>query len=197
MKLFKNKYDKLKREDVVNAIINLNNDLQKLEKEIELSGEEIDSLMEKGKKEKSPKIKIVYAKKINFLKNIREENMNKMLYTMYNIRLMEKLKVAIDDNQFFDNKLNMPLNKLLGDQKGLANFLNKALNRRIKAEEILTDADDLFNEVSDSYQGNDSIYGVQENDEELLSIFEDSNTEEDSIFVEETNQRKAKEGENN
>ena len=69
--------------------------------------------------------------------------------------------------------------------------------RRIKAEEILTDADDLFNEVSDSYQGNDSIYGVQENDEELLSIFEDSNTEEDSIFVEETNQRKVKEGENN
>ena len=197
MKIFKNKYDKLKREDVVDAIINLNNDLQKLEKEIELSGEEIDSLMEKGKKEKNPKIKIVYAKKINFLKNIREENMNKMLYTMYNIRLMEKLKVAIDDNQFFDNKLNTPLNKLLGDQKGLANFLNKTLNRRIKAEEILTDADDLFNEVSDSYQGNDSIYGVQENDEELLSIFEDSNTEEDSIFVEETNQRKVKEGENN
>ena len=74
MKLFKNKYDKLKREDVVNAIINLNNDLQKLEKEIELSGLEIDSLMEKGKRENSPKIKIVYAKKINFLKNIREEN---------------------------------------------------------------------------------------------------------------------------
>lgn len=197
MKLFKNKYDKLKREDVVNAIINLNNDLQKLEKEIELSGEEIDSLMVKGKKEKSPKIKIVYAKKINFLKNIREENMNKMLYTMYNIRLMEKLKAAIDDNQFFDNKLNTPLNKLLGDQKGLANFLNKTLNRRIKAEEILTDADDLFNEVNNSYQGNDSIYGVQENDEELLSIFEDSNTEEDSIFVEETNLRKSKEGENN
>lgn len=197
MKLFKNKYDKLKREDVVNAIINLNNDLKKLEKEIELSGLEIDSLMEKGKREKSPRIKIVYAKKINFLKNIREENMNKMLYTMYNIRLMEKLKAAIDDNQFFDNKINTPLNKLLGDQKGLANFLNKALNRRIKAEEILTDADDLFNEVSDSYQGNDSIYGIQENDEELLSIFEDSKTDEDSIFVEEANQRKAGKGENN
>ena len=66
----------------------------------------------------------------------------------------------------------MSLGNLLGDQKGLAKFLNKTLNTRVAAENVLTEADETFKQVEEMYDKNESIYGMNSNDDELLAVFE-------------------------
>ena len=117
-------------------------------------------------------MKHFYAKKINHLKEEKENTMQKGMYLLYNIRLMNKLKDAYDSNTFFKTQTKVPLSELLADQKGLAKFLNKALETRIAAEDVLTSADDLFVEIQGAYDKNESIYGMKKNDEDLLTTFE-------------------------
>lgn len=170
---FKSKYDKLTREDVVEAICKLEKESMTIEDEIIAKQKQIDGLKIKGKTEKSRDIKLLYAKKINALKAEREQCAQRDMYLLYNLRLLNKLKQAIDDNQFFAKTSKMSLGNLLGDQKGLAKFLNKTLNTRVAAENVLTEADETFMQVEEMYEKNDRIYGMNENDDQLLAMFED------------------------
>ena len=154
---FKSKYDKLTREEVADAICQLEKEANSIEEEIISSQKKIDDLTEKGKKETSRDIRLFYAKKINSIKAERTQNVQRAMYLLYNIQLLNKLKRAIDDNQFFTKTSKMSLGSLLGDQKGLAKFLNKALNTRLSAEQVLTDADETFKEIEESYDKNESI----------------------------------------
>lgn len=173
---FKSKYEKLKRDDVVNAICELEKNESDLEEGIERKEEEIQLLLKKGKKEKSRESKLFIAKKINHLKLEKAEDMNRAMYLLYNVQLMRKLKNAIDDKEFIANVGNIQLNKLLMDQKGLAKFLNKALNTKIRTEDIMTEADSTFDEVKSMYEPNQKIYGVNNNDDDLLAMFETEDT---------------------
>ena len=38
----------------------------------------------------------------------------------------------------------------------------------------MTEADDIFNQVKDSYNPDERIYGINSNDDQLLSMFEES-----------------------
>lgn len=177
---FKNKFNKLKREEVVDAIYELEKQEQALEDGILEKQEEIDFLLAKGKKEKSEELRLLYAKKINHLKQEIQNNVSKSYYLLYNIKLLNRLKEAIDDKQFFVATSKIPLNALLKDQHGLAKFLNQALNTKITSEEMLTTADETFNEIQSAYEPNKEIYGVSKSDDELLAVF-DSASDEDII----------------
>ncbi len=183
---FKSKYDKLTREDVVDAICKLEKESNSIEEEIMSFQQKVDELVSKGKKETSRDIRLFYAKKINSLKAERAQNVQRAMYLMYNIQLLNKLKRAIDDNQFFAKTSKVSLGNLLGDQKGLAKFLNKALNVRISAEQVLTDADETFKNIEDAYEKNESIYGIQQSDDELLGMFETEDQIEDEQFFSES-----------
>ena len=181
---FKSKYDKLTREEVVDSICKLEKELNDLEDGIMSSQGRIDALIAKGKAEKSSDLRLFYAKKINNIKAERQRDIQRATYLMYNIQLMEKLKQAIDDNAFFKKNSKMPLSQLLADQKGLAVFLNKALNTRIEAEQVLTDADETFKSVEESYLGNEEIYGQKAADSELLAVFETEDMLQDDVGFE-------------
>lgn len=172
MGLFRSKFDKLTREEVVDAICKLEKESQRIEDELVEKQKKVDELMAKGRTETNREIKLFYAKKINALKAEREESVKRAMYIMYNIRLLNKLKSAIDDNQFFKNSSKMSLGGLLADQKGLAKFLNKTLNTRIAAEDVLTSADETFTMVEEAYESNEGIYGMNEQDDQLLAMFE-------------------------
>lgn len=171
----KNKFKNLNREDLVNSICELERQERTIEAEIFQKQKEIDALMEKGKKERTEELKLFYAKKINNLKEEKAGKMQKGMYLLYNIRLMNQLKDAFDSNAFFKTQTKVPLSELLADQKGLAKFLNKALETRIASEDVLTSADDLFTEIQSAYDKNESIYGMKQSDEELLALFEQEN----------------------
>ena len=168
----RNKYDKLTREDVVDAICKLEQESKEIEDGLGAKQKQIDELMAKGKAEKSKDVQILYAKKINALKAERERDVQRDMYLMYNIQLMHKLKTAIDDNQFFKNTSKMSLGNLLSDQKGLAKFLNSTLGTRIAAEDVLTSADETFTAVEEAYEKNETIYGMSSKDDALLAMFE-------------------------
>lgn len=186
MGLFRSKFDKLTREEVVDAICKLEKESQKIEEELVEKQKKIDELMAKGRTETNREIKLFYAKKINALKAEREESVKRAMYIMYNVRLLNKLKNAIDDNQFFKNSSKMSLGGLLADQKGLAKFLNKTLNTRIAAEDVLTAADETFTMVEEAYESNEGIYGMNEQDDQLLAMFEteEAVAADDDMFAE-------------
>ncbi len=172
----RNKYDKLTREEVVDAICKLEKESQSIEDALVEKQLKIDELMEKGRKETNKEIKLFYAKKINSLKTEREQSVQRAMYLMYNIQLLNKLKNAIDDNQFFKNSAKASLGNLLADQKGLAKFLNSTLQTRVNAEDVLTSADEMFKSVEEAYEKNESIYGMSSQDDELLAMFETQDT---------------------
>lgn len=173
MGLFRrNKFAKLKREEVVDAICKLEKQSQDIEEGLVEQKKQIDELMQKGRVETDRQLKLYYAKKINALKAEREQNSHRAMYLMYNTQLLNKLKNAIDDNQFFVNTSKVSLGNMLADQKGLADFLSKTLNTRMRAEDTLVGAEDTFKQVEGVYDGNQEIYGKSENDDELLAIFE-------------------------
>ncbi len=176
---FKSKYDKLTREEVVSAICKLEQEAQEIEDGLATKQKQIDELMAKGKAEKSKDVKLFYAKKINALKTERENSVQRAMYLMYNVQLLQKLKTAIDDNQFFKNTSNVSLGNLLADQKGLAKFLNKTLGTRVAAEDVLTTADETFRAVEEAYEKNDTIYGMSSQDDALLAMFETEEQVED------------------
>ena len=190
---FKSKYDKLTREEVVDSICKLEQESKSIEDDLLASQKQIDELMAKGKTEKSKEVKLFYAKKINALKAEREQSVRRAMYLMYNIQLLQKLKTAIDDNQFFKKTAKASLGNLLSDQKGLAAFLNKALGTRVAAEDVLTSADETFRAVEDAYEANESIYGVSEQDDALLAMFETEEqvTAEQEMFSEHTEKKTA------
>ena len=169
---FTNKFNKLKREEVVDAIYQLEKQEQGLEDGVLEKQEEIDFLLAKGKKERSEELRLLYAKKINHLKQEIQNNVSKSSYLIYNIKLLNRLKEAIDDKQFFVSTAKISLGALLKDQHGLAKFLNQALNTKISGEEMLTTADATFNEIQDAYEPNKEIYGVSKSDDELLAVFD-------------------------
>ena len=173
----KDKFKKLKREDVVNAIIELEKQESDIERGIVEKTKQIEDLMKKGRLEKSQDLKLFYVKKIAHLQEEKKEDINRGMYLLYNSRLLNKLKNAIDDNSFFANTGKISLNNLLSDQKNLAKFLNKALNTKVMAEDVLTDADDTFNEIKGLYEENQKIYGVNSNDDELLALLETGDAE--------------------
>ena len=173
---FKSKYDKLTREEVVDAICKLEKESQNIEDELITKQKQIDDLMVKGKQETNREIKLFYAKKINALKAERENGVQRAMYLLYNVQLLNKLKSAIDDNQFFKTSAKMSLGNLLADQKGLAKFLNKTLNTRVAAEDVLTSADETFRTVEEAYEKNGTIYGMNNQDDALLAMFETEET---------------------
>lgn len=192
MWLFRNKFDKLNRDDVVDAICKLEKEMKNTESVIEEKQTQINTLMDKGRKEFDTQLKLYYAKKINCLKSEREQDIRRVTYLMYNVQLLNKLKNSIDDNQFFKNTSKQSLGNLLSDQKGLAKFLNKALNTRVSAEDVLTSADETFKTIEDSYSGNETIYGKNSDDDALLAMFETADTvaEEESLYVQDTVNKK-------
>ena len=169
---FRSKYDKLKREDVVEAICNLEKQENDTEAAIEERARTIDELMEKGKKETNRELKLFYAKKITTLREENESDVRRAMYLKYNMKLLRNLKSTNDANECFIKTGKVALGNLLADQKGLAQFLNKALNTKVRSEQVLTDADDTWNEIQSGYEENERIYGVNDRDDELLAMFE-------------------------
>lgn len=189
----KNKFKNLKREDLVNSICELERQERTVEAEVLQKIKEIDALVEKGKKEKSKDLQLFYAKKIAHLNEEKQTCMERGMYLLYNIRLMNKLKDAFDSNTFFKTQTKVPLSELLADQKRLAKFLNKALETRIASEDVLTSADELFAEVQSAYEVNEPIYGVGKTEDEILTMFEkEASLKDEEELIEEKAKTKKK-----
>lgn len=169
----RNKFKKLKREEVVDAIIELNKQQDEIENGILAKAAESEKLLERGRKEKNRDIKLLCAKKYNTLQEEIKRDTKRAAFLLYNVKMLEKLKAAVDDNEFVRNNTKLPLNKLLTDQKALAKFLESTIGNKAEAENMLVETDRLFETYEEAASDESSpIYSVSKSDDELLAMFE-------------------------
>lgn len=168
----KNKFNKIKRTEVVDKIIAFEKEREEIETSFLSQEKEIQSMYKKGYQEKNPQMRSFYANKIKRLKETNNNIIKRMQYLNYNISVMEKLKDAIDDQAFMKKNSEDTLVKLLGDAKSLTEFLSKSVTARKTAEDNLVGAHQVFTEMDQLYDKNEEIYGATEAEEDILAQFE-------------------------
>ena len=172
MGLFGNRYKKIKRNDVVNSIIELQKEQDKMLEDINLRSKEVNEYLQKGCQEKDKNMQLFLAKSIS---NKRRENAmatHRLQYIMSNISVLEQLKASLDDRDFILNNSKMPLNKMLTNPSELKKFLNSITNIKMVQEEKLAQNLQTFEEIENEYVENDEIYGESQNTNDILAYFE-------------------------
>ncbi len=178
MCLFKNKFETLTRDEVIDTICTLEREESLCEDRVNALTEEIKAKLLEGKTLENPLQRTFLVKKITLLQEKRERAIRQAMYILYNLRLSERLKDAIDDKALVKKLASIRSIKYFKDQKALALFLNDALDTKIKEEDILTDADDTFKAVEEMYSENLKIYGISEmNEDSILAFFEETDPE--------------------
>lgn len=180
MCFFKNKFEKIKRSDVVENIINVEKKQQEEMDAVEEREKEIDKLLKAGSETKSRDRQLTLAKRINLLRKENQMANQRIQYLNANLLALNQLKTAIDDKEFINNNSDMPINKLLTDTNALRKFIGGISGQKMRSESMLGETLDAFEEVEEAYEGDDRIYGINEQDDQLLSMFEISGAEKDA-----------------
>lgn len=180
MCFFKNKFEKIKRSDVVENIINVEKKQQEEMDAVEEREKEIDKLLKAGSETKSRDRQLTLAKRINLLRKENQMANQRIQYLNANLLALNQLKTAIDDKEFINNNSDMPINKLLTDTNALRKFISGISGQKMRSESMLSETLETFEEVEDAYEADERIYGINEQDDQLLSMFEISGAEKDA-----------------
>ena len=172
------KFEKIDREEIVDAICSLEKEEKLIEDEIKVVSEQIKTMIEEGQKLDTTYDKIFLVKKITNENDRRVRLIKRGMFVLYNIKLTNRLKDAIDDNIIVNKVKSLSSFDYLKNQKELAIYLNELLNTKTKTEDILTEADDAFVEVEKMFLENTKIYGITDlSEDKLMAIFETNNTD--------------------
>ncbi len=180
MCFFKNKFEKIKRSDVVENIINVEKKQQEEMDAVEEREKEIEKLLKAGSETKSRDRQLTLAKRINLLRKENQMANQRIQYLNANLLALNQLKTAIDDKEFINNNSDMPINKLLTDTNALRKFISGISGQKMRSESMLSETLETFEEVEDAYEADERIYGINEQDDQLLSMFEISGSEKDA-----------------
>ena len=135
-------------------------------------------MIDEGQKLDTTYDKIFLVKKITNENDRRVRLIKRGMFVLYNIKLTNRLKDAIDDNIIVNKVKSLSSFDYLKNQKELAIYLNELLNTKTKTEDILTEADDAFVEVEKMFLENTKIYGITDlSEDKLMAIFETNNTD--------------------
>lgn len=179
---FRNKFEKIKRSDVVESIIEIE---KKQNDEIDAVNErnaQIAQLKKQGMKTHDRDMRLALAKKINRLLAENKQSAARVQYLNANISALTQLKNALDDRDFITNNTNMPLNALLNDTKMLRKFLASVNSKKMVGETGLVNALDVFEEAEEAYEGDERIYAASDDDDKLLAMFELDESNEDAAM---------------
>ena len=172
------KFEKIDREEIVDAICSLEKEEKLIEDEIKVVSEQIKTMIDEGQKLDTTYDKIFLVKKISNENDRRVRLIKRGMFVLYNINLTNRLQDAIDDNIIVNKVKSLSSFDYLKNQKELAIYLNELLNTKTKTEDILTEADDAFVEVEKMFLENTKIYGITDlSEDKLMAIFETNNTD--------------------
>ena len=181
MGLFGNKFNKIKRSDVVDTIISLEKQQQDILEQIENRNKTCDEYMKKGKAEKDYNMRMYYAKKISTMKKENGLDTKRLQFIDSNILSMQQLKNALDDKEFIKNNSKMSLNQMLSKPAELRAFISKINNDKMKREEQVAENLTAFEEINEEYIENEKIYSADADAENILAMFEMSDQLEDEL----------------
>lgn len=185
--LKKNIFDSLTRQEVVETICLLEREEEEVEQSVHDMSDKIKQMLDDGKNTNDMLSRTLIVKKITMLNEKRERAIRQAMYILYNIRLSERLKDAIDDNSLVNRIQSMHTIDVFKDQRALALYLNNALQTKIREEDVLTEADDTFMAIEQLYENNLQIYGITNmTEDKLLAFFEENSANQPQKNDEET-----------
>lgn len=178
-KLFKkDKFRTLTAAELNESVMALETRERQQEDDYRAKQEEIDNLMAEGKTTKDRQRQLFIAKKINMLRADQKNIENRIYRLLYNQTLVNQLKGVVEDNEFYQVNAGINMMDLLNDQQGLAKFLNQSLGRRVKEDEMMTQTDELMQQIMADHPISDVIAAPNANDDALLAMFEEDSVQE-------------------
>ncbi|MEG1509402.1 MAG: hypothetical protein RR454_02985 [Clostridia bacterium] len=181
------KFDKIKREEVVEAIIGLEKQEEDIIASFDESKKKIGELVAKGKRETDRNMQVAYAKKIESIQRENASASKRWQFVNSNLSAMYALKSAMDDREFIANNSKISLNDMLTNPKELEKFLSKTNVKKMQHEDKLAGSLGVIDTVNESYVENEKVYGVSDNMQNILAMFEADKTNEDNMAFAENN----------
>lgn len=93
----------------------------------------------------------------------------------------------MDDREFIANNSKISLNDMLTNPKELEKFLSKTNVKKMQHEDKLAGSLGVIDTVNESYVENEKVYGVSDNMQNILAMFEADKTNEDNMAFAENN----------
>ena len=119
------KFEKIDREEIVDAICSLEKEEKLIEDEIKVVSEQIKTMIDEGQKLDTTYDKIFLVKKISNENDRRVRLIKRGMFVLYNIKLTNRLKDAIDDNIIVNKVKSLSSFDYLKNHKLKLVFLNK------------------------------------------------------------------------
>lgn len=173
MGLFKkNPFKNIKRSEVVDSIIELENKRDELFDDLEKANSQIDKLIKSGRTVRGIEEKKVLANKVVALKRNSSSITRRIRFIERKIEVFNEIKNSIDDAHFSNYNKKSKLDKLLKNEKGLQKYLeNISINMTLE-EESLAKSLDLITNTKDAFTADDSLYGNSSEIDDVLALME-------------------------
>jgi hypothetical protein len=174
MGLFKrNPLKNIKREDVVESIINLEKQKDEFNDDIFIKEQQITQKLRRGQKSSSLSEKKLLAKEVLMLQRQVKSQQKRVSYIDKKIYVTENIKMAIDDKDFAETFNASPLGKLFRNNTQLEKFLTDVVDIKTQADQDLSEQVDLVDNIMGTYTEDESLYGESKEVNDILSMMED------------------------
>lgn len=174
MGLFKkNPLKNVKREDVVNAIIELEKRKDELQDDIFVKEKQINNKLRRGQQSNSLSEKKLLANEVMMLQRQVKASQKRVGFIDKKIYVTEQIKLSIDDLEFADFNKNSTVGQLFRNNSQLEKFLTGVVEIKSTADEELLEQIDMVDSIMGTYEMDDNLYGESAEMNNILSMMED------------------------
>ena len=178
MGLFKrNPLKNIKREDVVDAIIELEKKKDELSDDIFIKEKQINQKLHRGKKSSSLSEKKLLANEVLMLQRQVKSSQKRVGFIDKKVYVTEQIKLAIDDMEFAGYNNKSTVGKLFKNNSQLEKFLTNVVDMKSMADSELLEQIDMVDSIMGTYEEDDNLYGDSKEMNDILSLMEDDDYE--------------------
>ncbi len=179
MGLFKrNPLKNIKREEVVDAIVELEKKKDELQDDVFIKEKQITQKLHRGKKSNSLSEKKMLANEILMLQRQVKASQKRIHFIDKKVYVTEQVKLAIDDMEFANYNRKSTLSKMFKSNTQLEKFLTNVVDAKSMADNELLEQIDLVDGIMNTYMEEDNLYGDTQEVNNILSMMEDDVEEE-------------------
>ncbi len=188
MGLFKrNPLKNVKREDVVDAIIELEKKKDELQDDVFIREKQVTDKLQRGKTSKSLSEKKMLANEILMLQRQVKAAQKRIGFLDKKIYVTEQVKLAIDDMEFANYNKKSTVGQMFKNNASLEKFLTNVVDAKTEADTELLEQIDMVDSIMNTYLEEDNLYGESQEMNDILSMME-----EDTETVENTPEKESK-----
>jgi len=178
MGLFKrNPLKNIKREDVVDAIIELEKKKDELHDDIFIKEKQINQKLHRGKKSNSLTEKKLLANEVLMLQRQVKSSQKRVGFIDKKVYVTEQIKLAIDDMEFAEYNNKSTVGKLFKNNTQLERFLTDVVDMKTMADSELLEQIDMVDGIMNTYEMDENLYGEGSEINDILSLMEDDDYE--------------------